>query len=345
MTGDQFDRCYRCMKPRIMITVDVEAMPRRSAASPLDRLIWGRFPEGEFGIQKMMSIAEKAGVTMTMMLDYAEVELYGDGLLDVGREIERRGHDLQLHLHQTFLSKSFWEDLTPVNDLNVSGTAESDAMLDYLLDQHSRISASPKAFRGGGYRFSAPFLSALGRHGIADLSCNASRATQPIRTRPRGQFLWSLEDRVVLEIPVSCVSDFRGLGRTSDYNFNAYALFKPKLAERIQLHRQFLKSFYEAHGTQAIAVLVLHSWSFLKLDENKQYFSQPDPAAVEAFGELINALAKDFEIITAARAVDLFDSGKLAIDEVLLFADEPERSNDGKPSLLSNLRRKVLGRA
>jgi len=52
-----------------MIPVDVEAQPRRAPEAPLERLIWGRLPEGQAGIAEMMDIAERHGVALTMFLD------------------------------------------------------------------------------------------------------------------------------------------------------------------------------------------------------------------------------------------------------------------------------------
>src|SRR5215211_5686314 len=112
-----------------MITIDVEARPPRSKTDPLDRLIWGRFPEGEFGIGRMMSIAERHGVKLTMFLDYAEEHLYGDALLDVGREILRRGHDLELHIHPEFMPDGFFaaRGHKRVDDIRQTNAALADA--------------------------------------------------------------------------------------------------------------------------------------------------------------------------------------------------------------------------
>jgi hypothetical protein len=56
----------------------------------------------------MMDIADKCGLQLTMFLDYCEEHLYGEALLDVGREIHYRGHDLQLHAHIDFMKRDFW---------------------------------------------------------------------------------------------------------------------------------------------------------------------------------------------------------------------------------------------
>jgi hypothetical protein len=93
---------------RLMITVDVEAQPARARDKHVDRLIWGTHPEGRAGIREMMSIAEASDVRLTMFLDWAETDLYGKYIDEVGREIDERGHDLQLHVHADFFSEQFW---------------------------------------------------------------------------------------------------------------------------------------------------------------------------------------------------------------------------------------------
>src|SRR5688572_15837100 len=123
---------------RLMITVDVEAQPARAERDHVDRLIWGKYPDSRAGLGEMMDIADRHDVKLTMFLDYCEKYLYGDALLDVGREIHRRGHDLQLHAHLDFLPPQFWTDraLKPQTSLSRVDPAQAAAVLDYLCDQH-----------------------------------------------------------------------------------------------------------------------------------------------------------------------------------------------------------------
>lgn len=45
-------------KPRCMLTVDVEALPNRAASDHVNTLIYGRAGGREYGIGRMMDIAD-----------------------------------------------------------------------------------------------------------------------------------------------------------------------------------------------------------------------------------------------------------------------------------------------
>ena len=91
----------------IALTVDADAQPVRAVHDPLEELIWGRFGGEEFGIGRLMDIADSYGFKVSVYLDYCEFFLYGESLLDVAKEVVRRGHDAQIHLHTDLLPPSF----------------------------------------------------------------------------------------------------------------------------------------------------------------------------------------------------------------------------------------------
>lgn len=314
-----------------MVTVDVEAQPGRSNGDRLARLVWGRFPEGGFGIPEMMDIAEKQGARLTMFLDYAEESMYGEALLDVGREIHRRGHDLQLHIHQGFLPNSFYESrgIARVVDLNLTEPEAADRIVDFLSDAHSRAGGEPaRAFRGGGYRYNNALLDALARQGVRiDSSYNPSRATQPLNLGQKKQFRWQSG---IYEVPISTVSDFMGTRRVFDYNFNAGLFLRCSVEDSVQRHLEFLDKFHARHGEDAIAVLVMHSWSFLRLD-NEGLFSIPVPDAAERLGLLLERLRPTTEIVTSAEVLELLDGGKVGIENEVAFRYEPVASEPSAP--------------
>lgn len=92
-------------KPACILTVDVEALPMRASDSHVDKLIYGRIGGEEWGIGKMMDVADRHNIKMTFFLDFAEVETYGDEIIKVGKYIAQRGHDLQIHCHYKLLEK------------------------------------------------------------------------------------------------------------------------------------------------------------------------------------------------------------------------------------------------
>lgn len=301
------------MTRRLMITVDVEAQPRRASKAPLERLIWGRLPEGQAGISEMMDIAERHGAALTMFLDYAEEHLYGEELLDVGREIHRRGHDLELHLHPQFLSADRFPSLNPKTVWNLANvdTDAAGVLTKFACDAHQRaIGIPPVAFRGGGYRYGAPLLREFAARGVmVDSSYNPAKRDRPMpgNSHVRAQFKWVDGP---FEIPISTVENFEGRSASIDYNFNTGIFLNGNPDQNADKHLQFLEHFYADHGEDAIAVLVMHSWSLLQLDDDG-VFSSLHPDGADKLDRLIACLGNATEIVTARQAHELLSVGKV----------------------------------
>lgn len=291
---------------KLMITVDVEAQPARAARNHIDRLIWGRFSgHAAGGIGEMMDIADRHGAKIVMFLDYCERALYGDSILDVGREIHRRGHDLQLHSHPEFLAETFWtrRGLKRPVSMNSAEDAHAEALFEHLCQsQQDAGGTAPIGYRGGGYRYSAAVLRAMVRHGVKlDSSYISARENQPLKLGLIRQFYW---DNGCLEMPVSCVKPFLNLNRVFDLNFNASAFYN---AERML---KFLDIFYSQQGEDAIAVMVMHSWSFSRLQEDG-FFSAPIAANLERFDEFLSRLKPaGIEVICTGDAISHVSSGR-----------------------------------
>lgn len=308
------------MKRKLMLTVDVEAQSARAERDHVDRLIWGRFPgAAESGIGTMMDIAERHGAKMTMFVDYCEAGIYGDGVDAVARAIAGRGHDAQLHAHADFMPAQSWRDAGLGSQFNLSLLDANQARLvaDYICDCHERAVGVPaKAFRGGGYRYNQHLLDALKRRGVnLDTSVNVSRSSQPVVLDPQKQFEWT---NGVLEVPVSNVRGFRDHKRLFDFNFNAGAFVN---AEAMA---EYLDVFHAERGEDAIAVLVMHSWSFLVLTD-RRWFTHPAPHLVERFEAFLKHIAPTTQIVTAAEVADLWRAGSLAVD--------PKRDFNAQPAL------------
>jgi len=288
------------MKRRVMITVDVEAQPARASEDHIERLIYGRFGDREqFGIGRMFDIADKHGVGIACFLDYAAENLYGDALLDVGRYITARGHDLQVHLHPEFMSDDSFvrSGIKRINDMFEVGTPQARLLIEYALDAHNRVTSNkPVAFRGGGYRYNGAILEELARNNFTfNTSYNASRENQPFNIGSTKQFRWSSG---ILELPISCVFDFKGTRRFFDYNFNAAVFMNGSTDHCLQKHIDYLEAYYAQHGTDAIAVMVLHSWSFLTKND-KGHYSAINRDAADKFDALMALLSNNYAIVTA----------------------------------------------
>lgn len=296
------------------MTIDVEALPFRAADTHVDRLIWGRFPEGEFGIGKMMDIADQYRVPLTMFTDLSEIDCYGEAIRQVGWKIVERGHDFQLHVHPENFAASVWG--------NVGGppTAASAQTLNCLTEVHARIIAQelvrryrsiaakqPLAFRGGGYCFNEELVCALANEGvIINSSVNRSRKTQPFLTAACKQFLWPNGS---LEIPVAAVDSFRNIPRPFDFNFNS-AHFPD--AERML---EYIEHFSLQFGQEAIVVLVMHSWSLL--DISRQHFGPPIPDNVKRLDQFLRLANQHHDFVSAPMLYELAQSGVLDLDATI----------------------------
>ena len=111
---------------------------------------------------------------------------------------------------------------------------------------------------------------------------------------------------------MSCVRGYRNLKRDFDFNFNASGMPDHK-----GLH-EFLSVFESERGPEAIAVMVLHSWSMLKLGEDGT-FGYAGAGNLEKFDGFLAGLSGKTEIVTAAEVVRRDARGEIAYGETLDF--------------------------
>ena len=174
-------------KPKCILTVDVEALPMRAPNDHVEKLIMGRYKSGdlhggEWGIGRMMDIADKHNIQMTFFLDFAETELYGEEVTNVGKYIVSRGHDLQVHCHYTFLERKIRERFPYAGKSYYAWYEDeeiSSYMIDYCLEQYHKCIKEKGGFiifRGGEYRFDKAILKKLKEKGVvADSSYHYMR--------------------------------------------------------------------------------------------------------------------------------------------------------------------------
>lgn len=297
-------------KPKCILTVDVEAWDRRAPDRYVDTLIYGRLDGGEWGIGRMMDIADKHHVKMTFFLDFAEVEFYGDEIIEAGRYIVSRGHDLQIHCHHEFLADKMLERFPHV-DRNYAAwhgyedETLSDFMVDYCLEQYRKCCDRSKVvFRGGGYRTGEAMLKKLREKGIsADASYNFLRP----RERPDNrQFFF---ENGLLELPLGILPE-QADTREQALNFNAPSLYPvnendwPRILEN---YESFFRDYYRRYGADAIPSMIMHSWSFCherKRFQETGYIDRPNPYAPELFDRFLERFAPRLDFITAQQAAE-----------------------------------------
>lgn len=284
-----------------MFTVDTEAQASRATGDPLDQLIWGRFNGEEAGIGRMMDVADRHGVRLVFFLDYAEVDLYGDGLRDVAREIDGRGHEVQLHFHPEFLDMARFErhGLPAARRAYAMGDRHARIVAEFLLDEHiSACGKPPTGYRGGNYYVTDALLAALRMEGVLFSSNDIGPAGRlELDRRSSAPFVWT---NGVVEIPLASKRGLEGQRICQWYNFNSNFFFREKTAAGlVDRHRSFLALFDGIHAPPAPAVSVMHSWSLLSRNGEGRY-EAVDDFALEAFEAVVAAMARERRTITFA---------------------------------------------
>lgn len=336
-------------RPKCILTVDAEALALRAPAHHVDTLIYGRIDGEEWGSGRIMDIADRYNVKMTFFLDFAETELYGDAITEVGKYIVSRGHDLQIHCHYDLLASKIFERFPQANqnyhtwyeDENIS-----DFIVDYCIKQYHKCTTKESiVFRGGEYRFGAAILKKLKEKGIAaDASYNYLRPRQ----RPvNKQFVY---ENGLLELPVGILPEY-GRNPKKLLNFNHRGVY-PTCAEDIEdalkRYELLFRDFYANYGDSALASFLMHSWSFCFNEDrfkNTGYIDRPNPFAPELFDRLLGMLCKKVDFITAAEAVQLTDNyftKKVDFDSI--FSLYQPQNTDNLKLVEAFVRSKAAGR-
>jgi len=291
-------------RKRLIISVDVEALPARQESDHVNRLIWGRFGDAEVGIGRMMQVAESHGVRLTFFLDYCEAALYPGAFERITAEIVRRGHDVQLHAHPEVWPADFWCSLglvrPPARLANSFDIEQAGVLFDFLMRTAKECGApTPVAYRAGGWRFNAAALHAMADNGLM-LSFNykAGDPRQPNNDQNLPLFQWS---NGVYEVPLGVV---RFAGRACCFSFDSDLPLDDAAAIR-----GCMDSYFEQFGLDSVLVMIMHSWSFCVLDSSSGYFSYRNDERVGRFDAFLAHLGSDFTVITASELATAIRSG------------------------------------
>lgn len=298
-------------KPKCMITVDVEALTMRAASNHVNTLIYGRVDGKEYGIGRMMDIADKHHVKMTFFLDFAEYELYGDDILEVGRYIKSRGHDLQVHCHYDLLEKivgkKSWVSIEENYYSWYNDDEDSRKIVDYVTDKYVQCTGKmPLAYRGGEYRFGTSVLKAIKEKGyIADLSYNYVR---PQMLSVNKQFKY---ENGLLELPIGIMPNRKPL------NFN-YTTLTPESKDDydriLDDYKHLFDEYYDYYGQDAVATFLMHSWSFMhKRDRftSVGYIDTPNDVMVEFYDRFLETMKDKVDFVSVSQVIDSIDKEPL----------------------------------
>ena len=313
-----------------MITVDVEALPRRQPDRHVERLIWGQFDGNEVGIRRMMAIAERRGHPLTFFVDFCESELYGEVIEQVAMDITAAGHDVQLHAHPDLLPEQFWADrgLEPARtSLTHYRKAHATALMTFLREAAERSTGrAPLAFRGGAFRFNRAILEAMGEHDVSlSFNYNIKSDHQPSSTSILPAFTWA---NGVTEVPMSALFVHNYL-RLFEFSSTSSVDFTNET-----LVADYIDSYFNNLGKDAILVMLLHSWSFLYRNDETGYFEYRGDELAETFDRFLSNLPADIEVVSATALHEKLATGE--ISPTLLFplaALDPDEPAAGRPGL------------
>lgn len=274
---------------RVLVTVDVEALPARARRDHVQRLIWGEHPRGRAGIAEICDLVEEFGGVALFFLEVAGSLYDLASYREINSYLTRRGHLVEWHYHPEILGKSFWrqcgatgstlrQDLFDADDANL--------ILKWGLEQFVKVAGRmPCAYRAGSFRWNRQTLAFLSENDIG-FSFNACAETalrdnyatfKPDSPRP---FYW---ENGVIEVP--CGEHVVG---TEVVHFRFPRPF-PKDCGPRELARAI------ASRSGGPVQILLHSWSLLDRDEHG-YFYYRNSDRIKAFRRLLERLTKEFSI-------------------------------------------------
>ena len=269
-------------KLRVYFTVDTEtsiggAWDKAGPPLPLARTVFGENGSGTYGVPLIMDILEEHGFAATFFVEvFCSYHLGLETVANAFQCIQRRGHDVQLHLHP--VHRFYWEFLQggPRREQDLMfqfSPDEQRALIHDGVELFSKLSGrTPRAYRAGCYGASEVTLSALRENGILiDSSYNLSFLdnTCGFRLRPLNapQMIEG-----VMEFPVT--------------NFTSAGYYKPLEISAVSTP-EIMTTIQSLQGSGCRdVVLVFHSFSFLKNRDTRFEKIRPDRIVIRRFRKL-----------------------------------------------------------
>jgi peptidoglycan/xylan/chitin deacetylase (PgdA/CDA1 family) len=252
---------------RVLITVDVESYAKGNP----DKQIWGKQPDGEHGIRRIMDMLDAHGLKATFYLNVYEAAKFGDAeLANIARTIHERGHDLELHTHP---GPMFGSDVMRKADLD-----KQTQILKRGIDLiHQWTGKWVVAHRAGAFDANLDTLKACHAvglmidHSLSPVAANTKLAQElPATNLPRVH-------NGVIELPITFytqvkIGSFRSL-RYLDVDGSSYD-------ELVNVIRQFRDAKFP------VVTIMMHSFSFVR-------FGTADRDVERRFDRLLAFLAAE----------------------------------------------------
>ena len=269
-------------KTYVLLTVDTEADIYKGQIVPLEKMVYCRINGIDYGIHRMMDLADRFNVTMTFFVSVFEHRRMGiEPVMKVCKDIDQRGHEVQLHTHPNwnYSHRFMWG--YPL-EKQIELIREGKEII------YKCIGRNPIAHRAGGFGANEETLIALNENDIKVDSTflygqysrlNHSKLQPNNVSRFNG----------VLEIPVTVFNQFK-IGsihpkRPFDINANSFSELKFVLNSARKLGLPFVN-------------LLMHSFSFVHFGKDKQNF-RPNNHDLKKFEKLLHYINEQggFEVI------------------------------------------------
>jgi len=273
----------------IIITVDTEASMYKGKPLPLSKMVYGRIGGEFYGITKMMDIADKYGIKLTFFVSALEYLYYGDEIKKVCNEIHKRGHDVQLHIHPAwkYKQKFLWE-----YDLN----KQIEMIREGKEKIYEWIGEYPIAHRAGGFGANLNTIKALQKNNI------------PLDFSLFSHYRWCKLDFTYF----NSIFEVEGIVEVPSTVFSFLKFLNKKIYRNLDINADSLRELIYVikeleHKKIKVATLLMHSFSFLKVDKKREKFL-PDKKVIKKFEKFLNFLKKNpqYQVITAKEFYNLY---------------------------------------
>ena len=285
-------------KTYVLLTVDTEADIHQGQIIPFEQMVYCRINGNEYGIQRMMDLADRYNARMTFFVSVFEHRRMGIGpVKKICKEIDQRGHEVQLHTHPNWIYEHRFMWGYPI-EKQVELIHEGK---EVIIDS---IGKPPIAHRAGGFGANKDTLLALKENDIlidsTFLFGNYSRL---------GQDLFRLNGiskyHGVVEIPVTVFKQFQ-IGR-----FHPYRPFDININSLSELIFVLEKA---KENQLPVVNLLMHSFSFVHRSKDRKEI-YPNLHDLRKFERLLDYINKD-SLLEAIGISSLYHKLRLAEAEL-----------------------------
>jgi peptidoglycan/xylan/chitin deacetylase (PgdA/CDA1 family) len=282
-------------KTYVLLTVDTEADIHQGRIISLEQMVYCRINGSEYGIHRMMDLADRYNARMTFFVSVFEHRRMGMGpVMTVCKDIAQRGHEVQLHTHPNWIYEHRFMWGYPL-EKQIELIKEGKDVI------YESIGKYPIAHRAGGFGANEDTLLALKKNGI----------------KVDSTFLYSQYSRLSpSKFQPNCVSEYNGVLEVPVTVFNQFKIgkIKPKRVFDINANSlaelKFVLNSAKKSGLPFVNLL-MHSFSFVHFGKDRKNF-KPNYHDLKKFEKLLQYINErdEFEMIGIGEFYERVNSDK-----------------------------------